>query len=61
MLEVCIFNPPQLWFMTCIREEEDRITYRQSHRTACGGSQVHIGSGPVALCGPVPFAVTLLS
>ena len=29
-----------------------------SHRTACGWSQVCIDSGPVALCGPVPFAVT---
>ena len=28
-----------------------------SHRTACGWSQVYIESGPVALCGPVPFAV----
>jgi len=29
-----------------------------SHRTACGWSQVRIDSGHVALCGPVPFAVT---
>ena len=29
------------------------------HRTACGWSQVRIDSGPVARCGPVPFAVTL--
>jgi len=27
---VCRTGPPdyQLWFMTCIREEDDRITYR---------------------------------
>ena len=53
-------GPPdyQLWFMTCIREEEDRITTGMSHRTACGWSQVCIDSGPVRPGGPVPFAVT---
>jgi len=28
-----------------------------SHRTACGGSQVRIDSGPVALCGPVSLSL----
>jgi len=29
-----------------------------SHRAACGWSHVHVDSGPVRSCGPVPFAVT---
>jgi len=47
-LVIRVTGPPdyQLWFMTCIREEEDRITYRHV-------PQDRIDSGPVALCGPV--------
>jgi len=29
-----------------------------SHRAACGCIHVHVDSGPVRSCGPVPFAVT---
>ena len=29
-----------------------------SHRAASGWSHVHVDSGPVRSCGPVPFAVT---
>ena len=29
-----------------------------SHRAACGWSHVHVDSGPVRSCGPVPSAVT---
>jgi len=29
-----------------------------SHRASCGWSHVHVDSGPVRSCGPVPFAVS---
>jgi len=37
---------------------QGRRIWRMSHRAACGWSHVHVDSGPVQSCGPVPFAVT---
>ena len=56
-VSVCRTGPPdyQLWFMTCTREEEDRITYRHVPQ-----DRLWMESSPHSLrpCGPVPFAVT---
>jgi len=34
-----------------------QITYRNVRRAACGWSQVHINSGPVALCGLLQWPI----
>ena len=33
--------------------------FRILYQPACGWSHVHVDSGPVRACGPVPFAVTV--
>jgi len=51
-------RPFHSFLARCISHRGTRLPIGMSDRATCGWSQVHIDSGLVALCGPVPFAVT---